>query len=304
MSNSKIEELFAVEANNAKLFVNPKNSEERMKEFISTEKVMDEKSQQFEEKVIEVETKMTAQIEKLQRQIEEIQYSLKNFVSDQINKEKDELLNRVKKVEKSQQQLEKKQSRNEGQITDNKSRIVAIESRIKETMDSDKSCPNGIFHFLFDKYGANPIDIGILKIKAKSFNNSNEQVLSKIIDSKWTGDWWASENSPNQSLTITFTNFIARFTKYHILVGTTDGSDFFSSWILTGSTEDNRNVVISEVDNLNGISMSHPEATLPVNDISYFRSVQLTMKGKSQSNKFMLFLRNIEFYGSIKFQNK
>lgn len=168
MSNSEIEELFAVEANNAKLFVNPKNSEERMKEFISTEKVMDEKSQQFEEKVIEVETKMTAQIEKLQRQIEEIQYSLKNYVSDQINK-KDELLNLVKKVEKSQQQLEKKQSRNEGQITDNKSRIVAIESRIKETMDSDKACPNGIFSF------------SIRQIRCKSNRHRNFENKSKII---------------------------------------------------------------------------------------------------------------------------
>lgn len=110
---------------------------------------------------------------------------------------------------------------------------------------------------MFYQFKKNPIDQGIVKINAHSYNGFNSK-LKKIIESNWKDDYWLSTNIDNSTITIDFINSFVKIYKYRLRVGIDDGSCVFNNWILKGIMKDNQEIVIDEVQNSSEINKSHP----------------------------------------------
>lgn len=162
-------------------------------------------------------------------------------------------------------------------------------------------CENGLFKYLFDKYKANPINIGIVNIKGNSSCFKKHSLLPKLIDTAWTNNSWSSQKVENSYIKIDFINSFMKINKYHLCVGWTDGSYIFTSWILKGITENYQEIILDEVDNSTEITQNHPEIIKLIKypEDVYVRSVHLIMKGKNSEKNFAMSMRNIEFYGSL-----
>lgn len=157
-------------------------------------------------------------------------------------------------------------------------------------------CPNGIFEYLINQFKKNPIDQGIVKINALSYNGFNIK-LKKIIESNWKDDYWLSTNSDNSTITINFINSFVKIYKYRLRVGTDDGSCVFNNWILKGIKKDDQEIVIDDVQHSSEITGSHPEITKSVHNDSYFKTIKLIKKGQGIDGSYWMCLRNIELFG-------
>lgn len=87
-------------------------------------------------------------------------------------------------------------------------------------------CENGLFRYLFDKYKANPINIGIVDIKGNSSSFDKHIILPKLIDAKWTTNSWSSQKVKNSYIQIDFINSFIKINKYHLCVGWTEILNF------------------------------------------------------------------------------
>ena len=72
--------------------------------------------------------------------------------------------------------------------------------------------------------------------------------------------------------------------------------------IIDPNWEDNREIILDEVDNSNEVAKNHPETTRPVNHDLFLGSIQIIMKGKNSDNDYRMCVRNIELYGFLKYK--
>ena len=253
-------------------------------------------------------------LNEIERKVTEIQTLQKNQIKT-AETQNGEFLSKIQKLEKSDENTRKKQKTTEDEVKNHNSRISKNENSIDEVKKKIESevkkiqfendpktieCKQGIFKYLFDKLKTNPITKGLIKIDGNSRDIREASLMHNLIDSNWSSSFWLSENKSNSYITIDFKNNLVMINKYRIRVGCTNGTAFFSSWILKGVTEDNREVVLDEVSNSSEITKSHPETTVLVSNHQIVRSVQLIMKGKSNNNDYYMRMRNIELFGYFK----
>lgn len=172
----------------------------------------------------------------------------------------------------------------------------------KSKKDNEKKCDGGIFRFLFDKYKQGPIKEGVVDISSQMIGGSGSEIslLKNLINPNINAKHWTSKNTENSFIEITFKNMFVLVNKYLLKVGFQNGDLVFRSWILTGTTEDGKQVTLDEVDETNSISKEKPEATFEVKTKSYVKSLRLTMRKRNGFN-YQMAMRNIELFGKIKF---
>lgn len=327
MSSIEIEELFEVE--NSMNFFQPKNSTEKIKEFIEFEKEMKMKVDSLEERIIQNENLYENEMKKMKKLIEEN----KKQLNELLTKNKEEI---AIKLDDYQRDLNMKIEEQKSQIAKNEETINQVKNNLsqsdiilnqvklmndqfqikKEKNESDIkkipeivqkdvtsiNCENGIFQYLFDKYKGNPVDKGLIEITGNSINNGNQKLLPKIVDPNWNvDDWWISNNESNSYVKINFQNSKIQIFKYRIRVGCWYGEYLFKSWILKGMNEDNQEIILDKVDNSNQITSNKPEAEIQIQNknIPFVSSIILVMKGRSSYGDLSMRLRNIELYGNI-----
>lgn len=161
------------------------------------------------------------------------------------------------------------------------------------------SCSNGIFKYLFDKHKTNPIQIGLISISGNSINESWVENLPNIIDPTFN-DYWLPEEHENSYFKIDFKKFSVKIEKYYLRLGNGWGDFIFNNWLLTGTTEDGKQITLDEVKNCKEITKKHPSTTISIQTNQYVVSITLTIKGKNNNGNFMYDVRNIELYGYLK----
>lgn len=336
MSSQEIEELINEEK--SELFLSPRKTAEKMKEFVSNEKDMKQKISELEERLKSAENKLNdfqkvadeqvnqkkmmeiyeSKINDLLVKFEESQQKLTQQIKLSDNSQKIETLNQkvklneekisqiIQDIQDSKQTIDKQMVSNEQSIQKVKNEFTQIQAVLKKQQKQEKStvdCQQGVFKYLFDKYNANPATNGIVTITGICDKSQNE-LFPKIIDSSWTENNWVSKDIENSFIKFEFKNILVKIEKYHLLLGWTNGNAVFRSWILTGVTEDNRNVVLHEINNSNDVTEEHPETTILICNQPFVKSIQITMKGRrligSKPQNYQMCVRNIEFYGKIK----
>lgn len=222
-----------------------------------------------------------------------------------IQKNENSIIDMKKQIDDETKKYSELKSANENIVKEQKNiqnsiLMIMISPLFSENDPKVKNCPNGIFKYLFDLYKENPVNKGLINIGGNSGDDSEKSLLPSLIDEKWTSDYWYSKNESDSYISIDFKNYFIEIYKYRLRVGRTSGSGFFSSWILKGITEDNREVILDEVNNSTEITKNHPETTRSIKNHSIVRSIKLIMKGKSNDNDFNMLMRNIELCGYIK----
>lgn len=195
-------------------------------------------------------------------------------------------------------QIYKNENVNDGQ-EELRSSIKEIQSILSVCLQDlkIKNCQNGIFQYFFDEYKVNPVNNGLIKIDGNSFGGFHVK-LPNIIDTKFINDFWCSNSNP--SFTINFKKFYVKINKYRIHVGLPVGMCYFNNWTLKGKTQDNREIILSEVTNLKEINQNHQEATIDVKDSPFVNSIQLIMNERNSCGDGAMRIRNIELFGYIK----
>lgn len=194
------------------------------------------------------------------------------------------------------------------ELTNNQNNIQLSINQIKNKLNQEHKaqkiieCDTGIFQYLFDKHKMNPINIGLIEIKGNSFDFEEQTKLQDLIDPSWIESSWSSRNVKNSYIKIDFINSFVKINKYRLRVGWTTSKYLFKSWILRGITEEDEEIIIDEVQDSNEITREHPETTIELDKPkeSFFKSIQLIIKGKNSEGEFEMLLRNIEIYGSLK----
>ncbi len=163
-------------------------------------------------------------------------------------------------------------------------------------------CPNGVFQYLFTKYGCNPTTNGVVEINGNSLDMSFQKKFPKIIDDKWSNDFWCSTGKGNSYVQIAFKNLLVKIEKYRLRAGFPNGEDYFDNWTLTAIQADGSEIELDKVVNSQEIKKTDGkkghEATFSIQSTKFVRSVKLTMNGSGSLDTAMR-LRNIEFYGYI-----
>lgn len=233
--------------------------------------------------------------------------------SENLSKQIDDLKNCIKKEfdknEKYQKTSTMKQQSNEKLIDEqsikNKTK-VDTENILKQSEKNDEynliDCSNGFFKYLFDKYKANPIIKGLINIDGNSDANNKKHYLPYIINSSYS-DYYNSEDNVNSYITIDFKSFLLKFDKYSLTVGDSSNEQLFKSWILKGITNENKEIILDNVNNLKEITQNNPKITrmIKIQNIPFVKSIHLQMKEKNTDNAYFMCLKNIEFFGVFKY---
>ncbi|KAK8838188.1 hypothetical protein M9Y10_035606 [Tritrichomonas musculus] len=173
---------------------------------------------------------------------------------------------------------------------------LAVSTKSHLTPEED-----GVFEFLYDKYEKNPVDAGVVEINGNSFDVYEKRLLNSIVDSKWDGNHWLSQNVSNSYVKIDFIDFSVKIKKYRLRVGCSNGLGRFVSWDLEGFTKDDKKIVLDKVLDCAEITQEHPEVTISIENDVYVRSIRIMMRGKSSDRNYKMRFRNIELFGDIRF---
>lgn len=240
------------------------------------------------------------------------QFSQKlDSIGKSLNDRIDQLVSRISKQDESIKEIRNDLSSNEQKISEITTRQDAIEKEgikkplqeLKETVKTMDliDCQNGIFQYLIDKCGANPIDKGFISIEGNSLDSYQHSNLPKLIDPK-TSYNWVSEDKENSFIKINFVNSLAKIDRYKLIVGNTSKLNHFNSWTLSAITENNQEIVLDDVSNCNQIKNGQTQIIKSVSCSSLVRSIQLTMRGRSSwsSYPYRMIMCNIELFGYLK----
>lgn len=227
-------------------------------------------------------------------------------IGKSLNDRIDQLVSRISKQDESIKEIRNDLSSNEQKISEIEKEKEGIKKQLQELRESVQTmdlidCSNGIFQYLFDKCGANPIEKGIISIEGNSFNPNQHSILPKLIDPKIC-DNWVSEDKENSFIKINFVNSLAKIDRYKLIVGNTDKLNHFNSWTLSAITENNQEIVLDDVSNCSQIQDGQTQIIKSVSCSSFVRSIQLTMRGRSSWNDhpYRMIMRNIELFGNLK----
>lgn len=326
MTNDEIIELFNVEEEQS--FNSPLHANEKLRTLIENENDVKNQFTILEQKVNKIESLYKQKISELEQTIQTFKASTSNQgnndkINDSINEVKesqekvktviDEIQSKHIKTDQIVKEIKDRQIKNEQTIQTilsdvainnnqiNQLRQKNIEALINNQIhriEKSVKCDNGIFKYLYDKYKSSPIEKGIIEIDGNSNNADETQRLPKIIDSKYAGSYWYSEDIENSYIKIKFQNSSVLLSKYWIRAGLnafTDG--FFTSWIVKGINEENQEVILDEVNETKEITPIHPEITRDIQSTQFFKSVEFIMVGKNKSNCYKFRVRNIELFG-------
>lgn len=236
--------------------------------------------------------------EKFSKQIDD----LKNFIRNEFDKN-EKYHKMLTTKQQSNEQLISEQST---QINEIKRSISSIENLLKEQSKRiDESnlidCSNGFFKYLFDKYKVNPVTRGLININGNCSEGNKRDFLPNILVSGFSS-YYNSENEQNSYIDIDFKAFLIKFDKYSLFVGDSSHNQLFNSWILKGITNENKEIILDDVNNLNEITKNNPKITriIQIKNIPLIKSIHLQMKGKNTKNTYYMCLINIEFFGAFK----
>ncbi|KAK8883599.1 hypothetical protein M9Y10_042693 [Tritrichomonas musculus] len=306
MTADEIEELLKIEGSIQ--MMSPRNSMKKMKEMISREKEMNDKITALEEKLGGLEELLLGVKDEIRSQKEAESEIVKS--QDEVYLKKfDEFSGKLKELEaKIEQEIASRNSQQkliDDQINEAKVKEEELRKKLdemKNEKENDKNnidCSNGVFKHFFDQNHSNPVDTALITISGNSFDSSYQKILKNIVDSSWKG-FWASENVPNSYFKIDFTKHLIRIDRYRLRVGAGYDDYSFKSWVLTGTTSDNTEVVLDEVNNSPEITSSHQEITKSTQTQPFVRAIKLTMKGKCADGGDLMEFRNIELFGILK----
>lgn len=306
MTIDEIEELLKIEGSIQ--MMSPRNSMKKMMEMISREKEMNDKITALEEKLGGLEKLLLGVKDEIRSQKEAESEIVKS--KDEVYLKKfDEFSGKLKELEaKIEQEIASRNSQQKliDQINEEKMKEEELRKKLdemKNEKEKDKNnidCSNGVFKHFFDQNHSNPVDNGLITISGNSLNPSYQKKLKNIVDSSWTGDFWASEDVPNSYFKIDFTKHLIRIDRYRLRVGADYPAYYFKSWVLTGTTSDNTEVVLDEVNDSPEITSSNQEITKSTQTQPFVRSIKLTMKGKCADGRNLMEFRNIELFGILK----
>lgn len=306
MTIDEIEELLKIEGSIQ--MMSPRNSMKKMMEMISREKEMNDKITALEEKLGGLEKLLLGVKDEIRSQKEAESQIVKS--KDEVYLKKfDEFSGKLKELEaKIEQEVASRNSQqklidqiNEAKVKEEELRKKLDEMKNEKEKDKNNiDCSNGVFKYFFDQNHSNPVDTGLITISGNSNNYSYEEKLKKIVDSSWTGDFWASKDVTNSYFKIDFTKHLIRIDRYRLRVGADYPDYSFKSWVLTGTTSDNTEVVLDEVYNSPEITEEHQEITKSTQTQPFVRSIKLTMKGKCADGRDLMEFRNIELFGILK----
>lgn len=290
MTADEIEELLKIEGSIQ--MMSPRNSMKKMKEMFSREKEMNDKITALEEKLGGLEKLLLGVKDEIRSQKE---------AESEIVKFSGKLKELEDKIEQEIASRNSQQKSFDDQINEAKVKEEELRKKLDEMKnEKENDCSNGVFMHFFDQNNSNPVDTGLITISGNSLNPSYQKKLKNIVDSSWTGDYWASEDVPNSYFKIDFTKHLIRIDRYRLRVGAGYPDYSFKSWVLTGTTSDNTEVVLDEVNNSPEITSSHQEITKSTQTQPFVRAIKLTMKGKCAGGRNLMEFRNIELFGILK----
>ncbi|KAK8852346.1 hypothetical protein M9Y10_017320 [Tritrichomonas musculus] len=309
MTDREIEKLFSIEERTD--FFKPLNIEARMKIFIEESNQLKSKFEIFEQQQKEKENGYIQRISKLENQLEIVFDFMKKYeenekmIQKQIDEQNEFLLlnkttvNEMKSFEQKTSELIEKNSQEQKLL---KLTVDNINEKLNEVQLKANSieCKKGIFQYLFDSYKSNPVDQGLVEISGNSEDDeNNKKIINMIIDPNFNDKWWVSQNEENSFFQIEFKKSIVLIDKYKLRVGNRYGKYKFTSWTLTGVTENGKEIVLDDVNSTKKLSKAK-EATFSVQNHQYVQSVKLTMKGLNDCGDHVMDLGNIELYGLIR----
>lgn len=246
------------------------------------------------------EKKLKKEVVDIRRRLERLEAYLKSTPPDKISLDKINSLSEVddKSAEYNDHELEEEEE--VGSESGTKSRNLENEEVQKPITPEE----NGVFEYLYDKYQKSPIDAGLIEITGNSFDLYEQNLLPSLVNSKWDGNHWLSENVSNSYVTINFINFSVKIDKYRLRVGCSNGLGRFVSWDFEGVTNDNKKVLLDKVADCQEITHEHPEIEKEIQNDSFIRSIKVMMRGKSTDRNYKMRFRNIEIFGEVKFDKQ
>lgn len=233
--------------------------------------------------------------EKYQKELTQKQESYEKLIDDQ-NKKTKELGQSILKIKNDTENLLKEHSNKILEIQKSQKSLVTLLDDLNL-----EQCPNGFFKYLFDKYNFNPIAKGLIGITGNCDESNKSFHIMSIIDSNYSC-YYNSEDEPNSYIKIDFKNYLIKIDKYTLFLGDDSNSRIINSWILKGTTKENKEIILDEVNNSNEVTEKNPKITrnIPIQNIHLVNSIYLQMIGENSRNTKKLVLRNIEFFGSFK----
>lgn len=311
MSNDEISELFLTEKTFN--FFEPRHSKEKIESFVSKEQLMVNKIDLLEKQIKEINDSFRTKITDYENHINETDTKIVEIQKTQKNSKINEksFLSKIESIESNQNTYCGKLNDHDLKLSKNEKSIKELNEKLKEISEVKKQdekvcieCGNCIFKYLFDKYKTNPSKNGMIKINGNSYDSLNDNKLPNIIDANWTSNYWCSKHVQNSYIKIDFTQILVRIDKYTLRVGNTLGDFYFTSWTLSGITENNQDVILDDVNNSNQINKSHPKATVILQGKPFVRSIQIKMKGnhnRTGNCDYGMAVRYFEIFGQIKF---
>lgn len=256
------------------------------------------------------EKKLKKEVHDIRHRLEKLEAYLRSTPADQINLDKiHQSLSAAEASDNSadynDQELEDGESSPDHAHKSSKKRELPNENESHQSSAAVEQPitpeTTGVFAYLYDKYQKNPVDAGLVELSGNSFDVYEQNLLPSLIDSKWDGNHWLSENVSNSHVVINFIDFSVKINKYRLRVGCSNGLGRFVSWDLEGSTIDEKKILLDKVVDCAEITREHPEVEIPIQNDTFVRSIKIMMRGKSTDRNYKMRFRNIEIFGEIKF---
>jgi hypothetical protein len=157
---------------------------------------------------------------------------------------------------------------------------------------------DGIISYLTGKHEGNVHDKGIVTITSKSVLSDNPKWAARNVTDLTSETWFWSKNEPDQWVCWDFHEMRVRPTHYTI------GSSSLKSWVVESSLDGEAWTEIDrKMDNedFKKASWKDPAKTVSfaVSKLAECRFIQLTHTGKGHDGKDDLFIRAVEFFGTL-----
>ncbi|KAK8900555.1 hypothetical protein M9Y10_002882 [Tritrichomonas musculus] len=271
MSSDEIEKL--IEIHGTEIFMSPSNSKERMKTFISSEKLMKQKNQELEQRIIRIESDYNERIRRLEKQMNKME------------------ANYNERIQKLEQKID--------EISNVKScRYIEYDGNIK-------NCLNGIIQHLTNESNGNVDDMNIVKVTSSSSTGA-PHLPRCVVDLNDKESYFHSCGEQNGWLKYDFLEKKIKPTHYAIRTRNSGKNcNHLNSWVIEGSNT-NKDDDWIELDSQKGLSCLDYSKAKQIFDIKRklgpdesYRYLRLRVTGETSPGRYYILISALEYFGYI-----
>lgn len=157
---------------------------------------------------------------------------------------------------------------------------------------------NGIISRLTKESGGNVFKLGVVDISGNYTNEEMHRSLAGIVTPNWNNHY---ESADQENSWIQFFFYHRKVTINKYVIQTFDGkAGHLVEWKLEGSNDGGKSwTIIDERQSVTQLCSPNSKCLFKCKVVDSFNTIKLTQTGRNSNQTYILYLKNIEFYGTV-----